>query len=453
MHAPAISPFLSRFAKSAARALRAASQAPRLSRGSIWSPSRQIMSPDEDRPGRRSKRRGRFDPRNLGSYGLFPAQRTCKCCNYSLNDCPACLTVTISGTTPCPENECRVSCSNGFSYRLTSIPDINGTYVVDGGGITSTCTYGGPLWQLSFEEYEEAGCVNLRRSVTDDVTLQIRFNRTTGKITSLAVFRNGGGEGFNAFFGYAFLAIAHTDQGLSCGTGGLPLFTTIPNIFTECPSCDCGMSATTNRLNTHYGGTIHITSCCPCDHCEGCAAPLSCPTAPLCPSSNSCTPDVIRATLSGITVTQTCVTDTGVVKSWRLDGSTAVNRTVDLRQISQCTWQARVASNHVLRRFALLNCLSEEANFTSEELVYQLTRVSSSSWEWEVYGADSGVKRTSFVGATSASCAMNPFSYAATANSCVPATATHPTRTACANAATTTSILGSGGSTTFTVCP
>jgi hypothetical protein len=136
---------------------------------------------------------------------------------------------------------------------------------------------------------------------------------------------------------------------------------------------------------------------------------------------------------------------------WRLTGSTNINRTITLNQVgSTCVWEATVSADYVLYDHD-----TAAESWDIEKIVYDRHRISATQWSWEIYGLDaSDVKRVSYAGATSGSCALNAMTHGATSNRCdLVGTANHPSRSFCADQSNHRIIAGSGGSTTSTVCP
>ncbi len=202
-----------------------------------------------------------------------------------------------------------------------------------------------------------------------------------------------------------------------------------------------------------YGGTaiVDIVPDNPCSFCVDCidANQVTCDS-----DCGRCTPTTIRAVVGSITTVTTC-TASGT-NSFKLAGTTAVNRTIDLSQdeTDRCKFEASVASDYTLTRYSDAACLTSTNVFTIDTIKYTLIRTSSTNWTYEVAGYDGATKRVSFVGTDAGSCTFNPMNITATASICnVVATATHPTRTAFGNTTNNAGIFGTLGSTTFTVCP
>jgi hypothetical protein len=99
-------------------------------------------------------------------------------------------------------------------------------------------------------------------------------------------------------------------------------------------------------------------------------------------ANTCCTPDTIRAVTSSITTCLgTCIT--GAAQSYKLAGTTAVNRTIDLEQlaVASCTWRADVSADHVLTR---------ATKHTLDTLVYEMERTANDTWTARVYARNSG---------------------------------------------------------------
>jgi hypothetical protein len=163
------------------------------------------------------------------------------------------------------------------------------------------------------------------------------------------------------------------------------------NLDTFCFDNNCDNYCSFCRAGAAGGGSVRVTMCprasadcrrCgqDCEHCDDCEE------FP-CEGKTCCTPSVVRATTSSVTNpgVGTCITAT--TESYKVAGSTAINRTLDLGQVlgTPCKFRGAVSSNYVLRR---------ATKFAIDTLTYRAEIVSSTQWRMRVIGSGSGHSQT-----------------------------------------------------------
>lgn len=430
----------------------------------LFRPSRRIYRPgdtlglsmgegDCPRCGRRKGPRG--VPHGLGVAGLYPAMRKCKCCVFPCPNCvPPYVDVEFSGITAC--TYCRAHGAS-CSVRISSLSGQNGTFRLD------TYVAGGchQYWlpesgvTVLVEFFENGSCSGTPVcSVTKEYMIVAQLCCIGDELQ------------VNVLTGYEFATFSGTPaccpaSSCSCVTGDVQFFgsTLAAGVSGKVITNEVALCADTSPDHSGTGGTCAITwpdvpefsTSEQCSFCASCVQPddaVSC-------GNDCCTPSTIRATVSGVTVNQTCILGLSGLRRWRLDGTTAINRTIDLAQTSSCTWEASVSSDYVLRRFNnILTCTSQDATFTIDTIKYTRIRTGATTFTWEVTGYEGVTPRVSFVGDDDGTCTFSSMSGTDTTNNCADmGSATHPARTACASSTSNAGIFGSGGSTTFTACP
>jgi hypothetical protein len=150
----------------------------------------------------------------------------------------------------------------------------------------------------------------------------------------------------------------------------------------------CDESVAFGYVNT---GSAAITICpCNTDDCRRCGDDCEhcddCEEFP-CEGRTCCTPVAVRSTASSVTTpgVGTCIMAT--TESYKVAGSTAINRTLDLGQVlgTPCKFSGAVSSNYVLRR---------ATKFAIDTLTYRAEIVSSTQWRMRVIGSGSGHSQT-----------------------------------------------------------
>lgn len=372
----------------------------------------------------------------------------CTCCNECEN--VKCLKVVVSGVSICPDSTC-YSAHLGSDFKNTGVFDINGTFyahlaVTDTGVCRCFYEFVIPGSSHSFTLYSST-----------DGTCTGGTTPGTSIEASIEIFL----DGMNNVL---YVGAGTINQSFtSCNGGPYSFSESITNNYSSCdqpigifncgPECD-EFNEVLDNGGTGTSGTVVVTiepgNSADCSLCSGCSGA----NEPTCGNGCApCTPTAIRAVVSGITVTTSCVI--AGLNSFQLSTGTDPNRTIDLEQIGEsCTWEATAACDRTLTRHDNTLCSSVQSTFNITSIRYTLTRAGSTSWTWEVAGYDGATKRVSFVGDDDGSCTFSSMSFTATANDCKNiSTPTHPTRVACGNTSTNAGIFGSGGSTTFSVCP
>jgi len=170
------------------------------------------------------------------------------------------------------------------------------------------------------------------------------------------------------------------------------------------------------------------------------------------PTASSELPNSLSATISSVTVEFGVCYDCGAGPEdlWKLMGSTAINRTLNLTK-SGNVWTGTVSGNWVLYDHG-----NPVQTWSISQIFFEERRTGPAAGTWEIYGVgiDGVTKRVSYAGATSPSATPNPMAMAGLeASKCVNIpTQTHPTRSFAANGTNHTVIAGSGGTTAFDGC-
>lgn len=370
--------------------------------------------------------------------GVIPGVMRCKCCGSGV--CPACIYVDASGITVCT-NPCFNHPTAGDNSNFSFDGDLSGSGELVG-PTSGVCAY---------QTATENGTLTVYPSTNGSCT----GSPTTGNVGFLCVVNIDEAAG-------TVLCASIRDLGgrrviFNSGPITAPLGSTISNALTL---ADCGTliagtcgSAGLNAVVMGYGGSLIVTDIS--GGCSFCKCVL-----PPCTPVGSTPLAMIRATTSGIAVSlDTCVIGSGSINNFKLTGTTAANRTIDLVQdaTNKCKWEASVACDWVLRRYAnAANCaasLSATGTWNITALKYTLIRTSATVWSWEVAGYDGATKRVSIVGTNPGSCGFAALTSTATSGDCKTITApTHLSRTSCVAEAGPTGIFGSAGATSFSAC-
>lgn len=376
---------------------------------------------------------------------------TCTPCNCNANI--HCIRTVFSGLTSC-DGVCYdfpTMGPSGSSFKLIdALPSSVDTYCSfdELQSSEDVCVYAGSVFgSWDVEQYTGSGCGGTLVDTQTATAINILIISNGATVVSVRAWIEASFFVFGLGSVTIQLRLFHDDD----------IFNFNASQSNEITSCIVLTSLGPSLAAGSHSGTIVASieqSGIECNLCESCADVDEPPCNGNCAP---CTPDTIRAVVSGITTTTTCVISG--TNSFQLSGSTDPNRTIDLARASfdSCTWEATVACDRTLTRHSNALCSSATNTFNIVTIKYTLIRTSSTNWTWEVAGYDDEdpeVKRVSFAGATSVSCALDPMNITATASVCdAVSTASHPTRTACGNTSTNAGIFGSDGSTTFTVCP
>lgn len=420
----------------------------------MFRPLSRLWRPfDVERGYCRRCRKPKVDPRARGLILGCCCQTCLTCTNF-----PRTVTVTVSGITAC--DYCN---DGGHGVRIYGLTGQNSTFVLP--------HIGSGQYLLGWESsgvmgFEDGSSFDSPASACPPNT---PFCTHTFRFNVRATLSCNGSLGFSAS---AQITDGYLEEVANCesGSGGSvsPLVFSSANVVAKggtaaniAVPCQTGSSG---LVQFGSGGTATIdwdfpSVCCECSFCETCGA-----NAVDCPTADCCTPSTIRATVSSVTTALgTCILGSGGVSAYKVDGTTAVNRTIDLVQnpINTCIWDSFVYADWVIRKYSsLANCTGGGAPDLTTSILfirYRLERTGSTTWTWRVDGLNQfGAVVVNIVGAAPSlgTCTINPMSITASANNCsTVSSASHPVRTACVNDGSFTGIVGSSGSTSFSVCP